>query len=373
MKNHKTDTDNKDNSIKSFRRFLAGGPKERNYIILDPSSYAAEFSGKEGGHPTMKDNMAFLEAFPNNASLSVFVAPEQILKDLKWKRKFLKSTGDEQVFEETLTIPGGTKRRVVAEKKGTIDWLVEPAVFSEADFELIDYYADCIRANAEEYVRGITAEFPAREARKEIFGTVVLIPFECYYLNYTDLPLLFYDFEERYMTSIAKIHAANMVVIKHLAAMGCELFHMGSAGFELLSPKIFDKAIIPFARETTDYIRSLGAFSSYHICGHSRQLLETGRINALKPTWFETFSALPCGNNRSLKESLEWLDPDIISKGNLSLEILRNGTPEQIESAVHDIIEQSNGRRHIIGQADSTILSGTPVENIRAFLSAARG
>jgi len=320
----------------------------------------------------MEDNMAFLRAFPSDAPLSVFVFPDQILKDLKWKRRLLRSSAEQQLFEETLTIPSGTKRRVVAEKKGTIPWLVETAISSMADFDLIDYYADCVRENAAEYARGIAAQFPARETRKEIFGTVVLTAFECYYLvNYSDMPLFFYDFGERYLESIAKVHAANMAVVEHLVAMDCEFFQMGSAGLELLSPKIFDEAIIPFARETTDYIRTLDAFSSYHICGYSRQLLETGRINAIRPTWFETFSSPPCGDNCNLKESFGYLDPAIISKGNLALELLRDGTPEQIEAAVCDIIEQSNGRRHIIGQADATILSGTPVENIRTFLSAA--
>jgi len=360
-------------STESFRRFLAGGPQERNYIILDPSSYAAEFSGKKGGYPTMKDNITFLKAFPNDAPLSVLVFPDQILEDLKWERRLIKSTGQEQLFEETLTIPSGTKRRVVAEKKGTIPWLVESAVSSETDFDLVDYYADCVRANAAEYARRVIAQFPNRETHKEIFGMVLLIPFECYYLiQYSDMPLFFYDFRERYLKSIAKVHAANMAIIKHLVTMGCELFLMGSAGLELLSPGIFDEGIIPFARETTDYIRSLGAFSSYHICGHSRQLLETGRINAIRPTWFETFSSSPCGDNYCLEESLNWLDPAIISKGNLALELLRDGRPEEIEAAVYDIIEQTKARRHIIGQADATILSGTPVENIHAFLSAAR-
>ena len=316
--------------------------------------------------------MAFIDAFPNDAYLSTTVSPEQFLGDLKWDRKFLKNTGEERLFEETLTIPSGTKRRIVAEKKGTIPWLVEAAVSSEEDFDLVDFYADCIKANAAEYARGVTAQFPDRKARNEIFGTVVLTAFECYYLvDYSDMPLFYYDSGERYLKSIRKVHAANMAVVEHLVAMGCELFRMGSAGLELLSPRIFDEAIIPFARETTDYIRSSGAFSSYHICGHSRLLLESGRINSIRPTWFETVSTPPCGDNPSLKESLEYLDPGIISKGNLALDLLKNGTPEQIEAAVYDIIEQSNGRRHVVGQGDSTILSGTPPENIRAFLSAA--
>jgi len=183
------------------------------------------------------------------------------------------------------------------------------------------------------------------------------------------MPMFFYDFGERYLRSIKKVHAANMDVIEQLRALRCDLFQMGSAGLELLSPKIFDEAIIPFARETTDHVRSLGGFSSYHICGRSRRLLETGRINAIRPTWFETISPPPCGDNCRLSESLGHLDPGIISKGNLALELLRDGTPEQIDVAVCNIIEQSKGRRHIVGQADATILSGTPVENIRAFLS----
>lgn len=132
----------------SFRRFLKGGPKERPYVILDPSSYAAEFAGKLGGHPTIEDNIAFHTAFENDSPIGEFAMPDQYLPELAWKRTFLKQQGEETYFTETLTIPSGPKRRVIAEKKGTIPWLAEPPVKSEADFDLIDYYADCAKANA---------------------------------------------------------------------------------------------------------------------------------------------------------------------------------------------------------------------------------
>jgi uroporphyrinogen-III decarboxylase len=200
----------------------------------------------------------------------------------------------------------------------------------------------------------------------------VLTAFEVYYLvDYPAQPIFFYDFAERYLASIRKVHEANLALIRELAKVGCEMVGMGSAGLELLSPRIFDEAIVPFARETTDLVRSLGMFSDYHICGHSRRLLESGRINAIHPTWFETFSTPPCGDNVSLSEGLKSLSPEIISKGNLALQSLRNGTPEDIRAAVRDIIRQSAGRRHIIGQADGTILPGTPIENVRAFAAAA--
>jgi len=213
----------------------------------------------------------------------------------------------------------------------------------------------------------------ACKAKGFMVTSVLLTAFEVYYLiDYPDQPLFYYDHSERYLASIRRIHRANLALAEELVNVGCDMFIMGSAGLELLSPTIFDEAIIPFARETTDHLRGLGAFSFYHMCGHSRQLLETGRINAIKPTWFETFSTTPCGNNRSLQESLKYLDPEIISKGNLPLELLRNGTVDQIRQTVDDIRIQSQNRRHIIGQGDATILSGTPRQNIEAFLKAAQ-
>lgn len=358
----------------SFRRFLQGGPQERNYIIIDPSSYAAEFAGKPGGRPTVEDNLRFHSFFPNDSPIYCPCQAEKIIPDLQWKRALISENEDEKRYEETLKIPSGIKKRVVAERRGTTPWLVEPAVKTEADFDLIDYYADCIQAHAVEIAAGSSAALADIKQKGFIAGAAVLTAFEVYYLiDYPDMPLMYYDFPERYRASIARVQAANLRMIEALATAGVEVFAMGSAGLELLSPKIFDEAIIPFAREATDFGRARGIFSFYHICGHSRQLLESGRINAIKPTWFETFSTHPCGNNNSLAESLPYLDPEIISKGNLPLELLRNGSPEAVQRSVREIIGQSRVRRHIIGQADATVLSSTPRENLCAYLAAAQG
>src|ERR1035437_1034491 len=134
----------------SFRRFLQGGPKERNYIILDPSSYAADFNGKFGGYATLEDNLRFHSFFPNDSPISEWCQEEKIIPELKWKRVLLRENEDEKMFAETLRIPSGIKKRVVAERKGTTPWLVEPAVKNEEDFDLIDYYADCIGEHAHE-------------------------------------------------------------------------------------------------------------------------------------------------------------------------------------------------------------------------------
>jgi len=354
-----------------FRRFLFGGEIERRHIILDPSSYAAEFAGKSGGYATFWDNLKFKEAYPNDSFVTNFIFPHDVFEELRWSRRLVEDNGAEKFYEERLKTPGGEKRRVIAEKRGTTPWLIESAVKTKDDFSLLHYYADVVKANARRYADALSKEYLPAKERGHLVGSVVLIPFECWYLiDYADMPLLYYDFPDEYLMAMKSIHEANLMVMGHLKELGCDMIGMGSAGLELLSPRIFDEAIIPFARETTDYARTLGLITAYHICGFSRELVTSGKINSIKPTWFETFSTAPCGNHRSLSESLAHLDPQIISKGNLSLELLRNGTPAEIRVATEGIIRESNGRRHIIGQADGTILSGTPPDNIRAFLEA---
>lgn len=359
--------------LDTFRAFLKGKQYDHHFVVLDPSSFAAEFAGKLGGYPSYEDNLYFHKTFKNDCPISAFIFPDTVIPTLQWVRKVVKTEEAEVHYEESLTVPGnGVKRKVTANRPGTQPWIIKAPVQSEADFDLIDYYAQQIFDNATFYAKKHSDLFKNLKQQGFMPGFVLLTAFEVYYLiDYPDMPLFYYDFSNRYLASIRKVHKANLAVANELIKVGCEMFVMGSAGLELLSPRIFDEAIIPFVRETTDFIHSKGAFTNYHICGHSHQLLKSGRINAMKPTWFETFSNPPCGDNVNLKDSLKYLDNTIISKGNLPLELLRNGTTEDIHNAVKNIIAQSSHRRHVIGQGDATILSGTPIDNIHAYLDAA--
>ena len=358
--------------LQEVRAFLSGGAQTRNFVVLDPSSFAALFAGKPGGTPTTEDELAFQKAFPNDTMLHVPINYD-ILPELRWKRTKIKEDPNGDVYwEETLPTPKRTYRRVIADHPGTTPWLIEPAVRSEADFDLLDYRADVVRANADGLAESIAGYVPRLLVDGILPGMVILTAFEVYWLiDYPDMPIFYMDWPERYLASIQRIHAANIALLEACAAIGIEIFFTGSAGCELLSPRIFHECIVPVQREFNDHCASLGCYSSYHICGHSRQLIEQKIIDALKPTIFETCSALPCGNNESLRDAVRGISYEIITKGNLSLELMRNGTPDQIAEAVRAINDATAGRRHIIGQADATILAGTPHENIRTFVETA--
>jgi hypothetical protein len=350
--------------------FLAGGPQTRRFVRLDPSSYAATFVGKSGGNPVIEDEIAFHQAFPNDAMPPVLLDFGELLPQLQWKRKRIGGgAAGTATWEETLAIPGGLKRRVVEDRPGGIPWLVTPAIRSTGDFDLIDFHADCVRAAAPAIAASVKKYPPILRSLGMMPGTVILSAFEVYWLvDYPDMPLYYMDFSERYLASVRKVHEANLALLDAMAGVGFQIFYTGSAGLELLSPRIFREAIVPFQREFNDRARELGVFTSYHICGHSRGLIEGKIIDDLQPTIFETCSAPPCGNNPSLRAAVRWISEKIITKGNLSLELLRNGPPDRIVAAVREIAEATKGRRHIIGQGDCTILDGTPPENLRTFL-----
>ena len=108
----------------------------------------------------------------------------------------------------------------------------------------------------------------------------------------------------------------------------------------------------------------------YHNCGLTRELIRTGRFGAFHPDVLETVAPPPEGDN-DLAESRRALDPRICTKGNLSLGLLRDGTPEDVGRATRTLVEAVRGWRHVISTADA-VLPGTPPENFMAFVRTAR-
>jgi len=85
----------------------------------------------------------------------------------------------------------------------------------------------------------------------------------------------------------------------------------------------------------------------------------------------ETLAPPPTGNIEDLRWAREQIDPDITTKGNLDLGLLRDGTPAEIAEATRAIVDATSGYRHWVGTADA-VLCGTPIENMQAMVEAAK-
>ena len=142
-------------------------------------------------------------------------------------------------------------------------------------------------------------------------------------------------------------------------------------GTEWISPNFFRKYIMEDTRRIFDAWRSEGGFILWHSCGHVKTFLEEGFYNDLKPEIFETLSVPPVGDLPSLKWAREKLDPSIATKGNIDLDILLNGSEEDVRTAVYKVREATAGFRHIIGLSDD-ILHNTPLSNCLAMVQASR-
>lgn len=145
------------------------------------------------------------------------------------------------------------------------------------------------------------------------------------------------------------------------------------SGTEWGSPDYFRQYVLEDTREIFRRWRDLGGFILWHSCGRIKAFVEQGFYNepGLRPEIFETLSVPPVGDLPSLRWARERLDRDIITKGNLPLNILLQGTPEEVREGVRQIKAETAGYRHIVGLSDD-VLHGTPLANAKAYVEEAR-
>jgi uroporphyrinogen decarboxylase len=146
---------------------------------------------------------------------------------------------------------------------------------------------------------------------------------------------------------------------------GARYIGVGDAIATLISPKHFEKFNFPYVAELIARLKKAGARVKYHACGNTKALLPLlADLGA---------DILNLDSLVNLAEVKEKLGDKVCIKGNLDpVRVLLNGTPESITESVRQCIE-------IGGQGGSFILSpgcevprDTPLENLEAFVQAAK-
>jgi len=67
----------------------------------------------------------------------------------------------------------------------------------------------------------------------------------------------------------------------------------------------------------------------------------------------------------------ERLSQAMVTKGNVPLNILLEGTTDQVRAAVRRVRQETEGYRHVVGLSDD-LFKNTPLANARAFVDEAR-
>ncbi len=178
------------------------------------------------------------------------------------------------------------------------------------------------------------------------------------------------DYRDEYIRSMDAVLHASLYVMSIAVEEGIDFMSDSSYGLEMTSPALFAAMDLPYIRAFSTWTHEHGSLFWYHNCGFTRKLIADGTFNTLGTDVLETIAPPPEGDN-DLAESRRALDRRICSKGNLNLQILRDGTPDQITAEVDSMAAAVRGYAHIFSTADA-VLPGTKPENLVTFVKAAQ-
>jgi hypothetical protein len=184
---------------------------------------------------------------------------------------------------------------------------------------------------------------------------------------------IFYHWQDHravFVRSMEALYEASLFVMKVALEEGVDFMSDSSYGLEMTSPQLFHEMDLPYIQRFSQWTHERGGLFWYHNCGFTRSLIRNGDFNRLGADVIETIAPPPEGDN-NLSESRKFLDRSICSKGNLNLQVLRQGSPERIKKDITLMIDAVKGYPHIYSTADA-VLPGTPAENLILFVTELR-
>jgi len=243
-------------------------------------------------------------------------------------------------------------------------------VRTEADYERLIAVADSI----DQRKREVRAYFRRWRERVGANGVIVIghphVTWAGYQVSQRNLIFHQHDYPDAFHRTMAAITRAALSVFDIAMEEGIDFMSESCSGLEMTSPSGFDRVDVPYLKALADFTHERGGLFWYHNCGLTRDLIQSGRFHSFDADVIETLAPPPEGDN-DLGEARRSLAPAICTKGNLSLMLLRDGTPDQVAHATRGMVDAVRGFRHIHSTADA-VLTGTPAENFLAFLRTAR-
>ena len=201
-------------------------------------------------------------------------------------------------------------------------------------------------------------------------GVIVMGHPHCSWLGSQISPsAIFYqwnDFPDIYARSMNAVCEASLFVMSIAMEEQIDFMSDSSYGLEMTSPELFRTMDLPYIQRFSAWTHERNGLFWYHNCGFTQKLILEGTFNTMGADVIETIAPPPEGDNR-LDELRRSIDPGICTKGNLSLGLLRDGTPDEICREATRMVQAVREFPHIFSTADA-VLPGTPPGNFVAFI-----
>jgi uroporphyrinogen-III decarboxylase len=143
----------------------------------------------------------------------------------------------------------------------------------------------------------------------------------------------------------------------------------GNVAGGFLGKRIFDEYVLPFEKQYVDMCQARGTPVMYHNCGQIMNLVES--YKQLGCRIVEPFAPPPMGD-ADLAKAKEIVNGDYIIVGGVDqVNVLQNGTPEQIRKVTAQTMETGKQGGKFILQSVDFLEYGTPIKNLEAYVSSA--
>jgi uroporphyrinogen-III decarboxylase len=248
---------------------------------------------------------------------------------------------------------------------------VEYPVKSEADFELFRSYqtdldhvdvSDIERAKQAVGDRGIVAPW--------IQGAFNLVAI--YYRKIDDL-LVDALLKPRFYKSMMEYFVGRYKgFVQQIIDAGADVLSYGAnvANGKLIGSDFYRENIWPYERDLVAFIQGQGVAVLFHNCGYARMLIPL--YSTLDLRAYESLTPPPYGDT-ALETAVESFGLNTTLAGGVDqLDLLRKGTPQEIDSTVKNILDTVRGKSHFILGTTDYFNENTPRDKIEALAEAGK-
>jgi uroporphyrinogen decarboxylase len=283
--------------------------------------------------------------------------------------------GRDSTTETVITTPRG-ELRWVEELRWVYEWDSESSavkfpIRERADFELFCKYQPPL---------GPVDDSDIRRGRKAVGDRGVVAPwiqgaFNLVAVHYRKVDDLLVDAltdAPFYREMMEHFLARYKLFVGALIDAGAEVLSAGGniANGKMVSPEFFREHIWPYEKSLIDFVQSRGAVLLYHNCGYARRLIPVYPSLGMKA--YESLTPPPYGDT-VLDEAVAAFGRETTLLGGIDqLDLLRKGSPADIDREVRKVLQAVKGRCHFILGTTDYFNENTPADRIRAFADAGR-
>ena len=144
----------------------------------------------------------------------------------------------------------------------------------------------------------------------------------------------------------------------------------GASSSTVISPAIHEQFCVPYDRKQHDALHAAGQRVVYHTCGGMMPILDLIVANGCDAS--ETLAPAEVGGDALPIEIKKRIGGKVALIGGLNqLQVLTNGTPDEIRRHVHELFETLGpGGGYIMSPSDH--FSDAPVDNLKAYAEATK-